>query len=95
MTKVTTRKLKDSLSDYLRRAQNGEQIIVMRGSRAVAAIVSLTEIPGADETSRLQRLAARGLVVLPEDSTPTEELGNHRVPHRGRSAATMVLEDRR
>lgn len=36
MTKVTARKLKEGLSDYLRLVENGEGIVVMRGHKAVA-----------------------------------------------------------
>jgi prevent-host-death family protein len=49
MTTVTTRKLKDGLSSYLRRVEEGERLVVMRGGRAVAAIIPLGEVQGLDE----------------------------------------------
>lgn len=95
MTTVNTRKLKDSLSAYLRRAERGERIVVTRGSKAVAAIVPFDEAEGLDEEARLRQLAARDLVILPESSRRPDPFGGRRIPSRGRSAAAMVLEDRR
>ncbi len=96
MTTVTTRKLKDGLSAYLRRVEKGEQVIVMRGGRAVAAIVPFVEAQGLDEEARLRQLAALDLVVLPDvSSPPTERSTGPRIPARGKPASEMVLEDRR
>lgn len=49
MTTVSTRKLKDGLSAYLRRAEKGERIVVMRGKRAVAALVPFETAEGLDD----------------------------------------------
>lgn len=95
MTTVTTRKLKDGLSAYLRRVEKGEQVVVMRGGRAVAVIVPFDEAQGLDEEARLRQLAARDLVVLPDVSPPTERYTGRRIPARGKPASEMVLEDRR
>lgn len=95
MTTVTTRELRDGLSAYLRRVEEGERVVVLRGGRAVAAIVPLEEAQGLDEEARLSRLAARGLVVLPHPSPPTERAAGPRFPARGKPASAMVLEDRR
>jgi len=95
MTTVTTRKLKDGLSAYLRRVEKGEQVIVTRGGRAVAAIVPFAEAQGLDEEARLRQLAALDLVVLPELSPSTERTTGRRIPARGKPASAMVLEDRR
>ncbi len=95
MTTVSTRKLKDGLSAYLRRVERGEQIVVMRGKKAVAAIVPFDETRGLDEDARLRQLAAQDLLVLPDDSTPADRFTAPRVPARGKSASEMVLEDRR
>ena len=95
MTTVSTRKLKDGLSAYLRRVEKGEQVIVMRGSKAVAAIVPFEEAQGLDEDARLRQLAARDLVVLPAIPQSTERFTGRRIPARGKSASQMVLEDRR
>jgi antitoxin (DNA-binding transcriptional repressor) of toxin-antitoxin stability system len=95
MTTVSTRKLKDGLSAYLRRAEKGERIVVMRGRKAVAAIVPFELSEDLDEDARLRQLAAQDLVVLPEDSSADDLFTGPRVPSRGRSASEMVLEDRR
>lgn len=95
MTTVSTRRLKDGLSAYLRRVEKGEQIVVMRGSKAVAAIVPFEDAEGLDEDARLRQLAARDVVTLPEVPDHVDSFTGPRVPARGRSAAQMVLEDRR
>lgn len=95
MTTVSTRKLKDGLSAYLRRVEKGEQIVVMRGSKAVAAIVPFEEAEGLDENARLRQLAARDVVTLPEAPDHAVSFTGPRVPARGKPAAQMVLEDRR
>jgi prevent-host-death family protein len=95
MTSVSTRDLKDGLSAYLRRVEKGEQILVTRGSKVVAALVPFEEAQGLDEDSRLRQLAARDLVMLPESSEGAERFTGTRVPTRGKSASEMVLEDRR
>jgi antitoxin (DNA-binding transcriptional repressor) of toxin-antitoxin stability system len=95
MTTVSTRKLKDGLSAYLRRAEKGERIVVMRGRKAVAAIVPFEAAEGLDEDARLRQLAAQDLVVLPESSSSVDQFTGPRVPSRGKSASEMVLEDRR
>ncbi|HEX2253150.1 MAG TPA: type II toxin-antitoxin system prevent-host-death family antitoxin [Thermoanaerobaculia bacterium] len=95
MTTVSTRRLKDELSAYLRRAEKGEHVVVMRGSRPVAVLVPFGEAEGLDEAARLRQLSARGLVVLPEEGASRPRFSGRRVPSRGKSAAAMVLEDRR
>lgn len=95
MTSVTTRRLKDRLSAYLRRAEHGERILVMRGGKVVAAIVPFEEAQGLDEETQLRQLAALDLVELPRTSEAAARFIGPRVPARGRSASQMVLEDRR
>ena len=46
-----------------------------------------------DETERLARLAAQGLVILPRN--PSVSRFRVQVPARDKSASEMVLEDRR
>lgn len=95
MTSVTTRKLKDGLSAYLRRAEKGEQILVLRGGKVVAAIVPFEEAAVLDEDARLRQLAAQDLVRLPADAGGAGRFAGERIPARGRPASAMVLEDRR
>ena len=65
MTTVSTRKLKDGLRPPAAR-RGGEHVVVMRGKKAVAAIVPFEEAQGLDEDARLRQLAAQGLLVLPD-----------------------------
>ncbi len=95
MAPVSTRELKDRLSAYLRRAESGERILVMRNGRPIAALVPLAEVAGLDEEGRLRQLAAQDLVQLPESSAPPSWLSTPRIPTRGKPVSEMVLEDRR
>jgi len=95
MTTVSTRKLKDGLSAYLRRVERGEHVVVMRGKKAVAAIVPIEEAQGLDEDSQLRQLAAQDVLVLPESPPNETAFTGRRIPARGKSASEMVLEDRR
>jgi prevent-host-death family protein len=95
MTTVSTRKLKNGLSAYLRRAEKGERIVVMRGGKAVAVIVPFEEAEGFDEDARLRQLAARDRVILPDATVRAGTFAGPRIPARGKPAAQMVLEDRR
>lgn len=94
MPTVSTRVLKDQLSSYLQRAQAGEQIVVLRDGRPVAALVPLSQLQERDEQARLTEMAARGLVTLPK-STSRRAFRGPAFPNRGKLASEMVLEDRR
>jgi prevent-host-death family protein len=94
MSTVSTRILKDQLSSYLQRAESGEQIIVLRDGRPVAALVPLSQLPESTEQQRLAELEARGLVVLPRQTARSPFQGSV-VPNRGKLASEMIIEDRR
>lgn len=94
MTTVTTRVLRDQLSSYLHRAENGEQIVVLRNGKPVAALVSLRDAPDGDEDARLAALEARGLVIRSPVKAGRAFHGPL-VPARGKPASEMVIEDRR
>lgn len=94
MPTVSTRVLKDQLSSYLQRAEAGEQIVVLRDGRPVAALVPLAQLRDMDEQERLAEMAARGLVVLPNRTPPTA-FQDPALPNRGKLASEMILEDRR
>lgn len=93
MPTVSTRVLKDQLSGYLQRAEAGEQIVVLRDGRPVAALVPLSHLREMDEQARLAELASRGLVVQP--TRPGTAFRGPALPSRGKLASEMVLEDRR
>jgi prevent-host-death family protein len=94
MPTVSTRALKDQLSNYLRRAEAGEQIIVLRNGQPVAALVPLSQLQETDEQARLAAMASRGLVILPK-RTSRRPFQGPALPSRGKLASEMVLGDRR
>ena len=94
MSTVSTRTLKDQLSSYLQRAESGEQIVVLRDGRPVAALVPLSQLQEVNEEQRLVELESRGLVVLPRRTERTAFQGPT-FPSRGKLASEMVSEDRR
>jgi len=94
MVTVSTRLLKDRLSSYLHRAEEGERVVVLRSGKPIAALVSLRDLPEDDEEGRLAALEARGLLIRPH-TAPAIASRSHRVPTRGKSASEMVIEDRR
>jgi len=94
MSTVSTRVLKDQLSSYLQRAESGEQIVVLRDGRPVAALVPLSQLQEVTEQQRLAELESRGLVALPRRTDRTA-FQSPAVPNRGKLASEMVSEDRR
>ena len=92
MSTVSTRILKDRLSEYLRRAEAGERILVLRDGKPVAAVVPMTDVSEWDEDARLTDLAARGLVGLPRQE---RRFQGPRAPGTEKLASEMVIEDRR
>jgi prevent-host-death family protein len=95
MSTVSTRVLKDQLSSYLQRAESGEQIVVLRDGRPVAALVPLSQLQEVTEQQRLAELESRGLVALPRRTERTAAFQAPAVPNRGKLASKMVSEDRR
>lgn len=94
MPTVSTRALKGQLSSYLQRAEAGEQIVVLRDGRPVAALVPLSQLQERDDQARLVEMAARGLVTLPK-RTSRRAFRGPTAPSRGKLASEMVIEDRR
>ena len=94
MSTVNAHALKDELSSYLQRAESGEQIVVLRDGRPVAALVPLSHLQEVTEQQRLAELESRGLVALPQRAERTAFQGPT-VPSRGKLASEMVSEDRR
>jgi prevent-host-death family protein len=92
---VSTRLLKDRLSSYLHRAEEGERVVVLRDGKPVAALVSIRDIPADDEEGRLAALEVRGLLSRPRNANAQNCFEGPLVPARGKSAASMVIEDRR
>ena len=95
MTRVSTRTLKDQLSSYLHRVENGERIVVLRSGKPIAALVSLDDVQAQDEAMRLAALESRGLVTRPNEGSNSRPFQGPTVPARGKLASEMVREDRR
>ncbi len=94
MATINTRALKDQLSGYLHRAEQGEQVIVTRSGKPVAALVPISQIEEADEEALMADMARRGLARLPR-STTRRAIPKKGLRVGGTSVAQMVIEDRR
>jgi prevent-host-death family protein len=89
MTKVGVKLLKDSLSEHIRRVQEGERIVVTDRGRPVALLVPVEEAAGSRGAWALVESGAASWVGgKPAGSTSPPRL------EKGRAAA-IVLEDRR
>ena len=64
MHTVNVAELRSHLSSYLQRVRQGEEIVIRDRQVAIAKIVPLGR--GDEFEERIRRLAARGLVRLPE-----------------------------
>lgn len=89
MTHVGVKALKDSLSDYLRRASAGERIVVTDRGRPLALLSRVEEPP---EVRSAWRLVESGLASW-TGGKPRGSADPPRLP--GARAAEIVLEDRR
>lgn len=89
MPHVGVRELKNRLSRYLKRVQEGEEIIVTERGRSVARIVPAKT---SDVTRALEPLL-RGGAVRWSGGKPRGAI--RRPVIRGRSLSEMVMEDRR
>ena len=87
---VSVRNLKDHLSEYLRRVQNGESVTVTDHGRPVAALVALST-QDASPADRLAHLEASGEVAAPV-ATAFKRVKRTRV--RGKSVSSTLLSDR-
>jgi prevent-host-death family protein len=83
------RDLKDHLSEYIRRAREGERVVITDRGRPVAALVALPEEEGSEVAWNLVR---QGLADW-SGGKPRGLPSAPRVP--GRRAEEIVLEDRR
>ena len=92
MREVSTRDLKDKLSEWVRLVEEGHRVLVTRSGRPVIALVPLADLPVADAAHALAELAARGAVRLP---TRDRGFQGTPLPARGCDASPMVREDRR
>lgn len=94
MATVSTRNLKDQLSHYLQRAEGGEQVVVLRDGKPVAALVPLARAADQSEDAILGELAAQGLLTLPRRSRK-RLFQRKALASPGKLASEMIVEDRR
>lgn len=87
---VSVRKLKDHLSEYLRRVQNGEAVTVTDHGRPVAALVAIAR-KSDSPAARLAELEASGEVTAPT-GTGFGRVKRSRV--RGKTVSSTLLSDR-
>ena len=92
MRSVNVARLKDRLSEYLRMAKNGEEVVIRDRNLPVAKLVPF-KAEGASEEELL--LVAAGKMRLPEVEFDVKKLG--RLPRRklkGNKAVRALLADR-
>lgn len=88
---VGTKELKNRLSEYLRRVQQGETVYVTDRGRIVAELKPVSAA-AAPEEEVLQTLAAEG--ILTAASGDHEEVPLRRRLRKGKLASRMIIEDR-
>ncbi len=89
MTHVGVKTLKNQLSRYLRLASDGERVVVTDRGRPIA---QLTQIAASEETTKVWDLVQKGAASW-DGGKPRGSANPPRV--RGKTAAEMVIEDRR
>ncbi len=93
MTTVGVKQLKNRLTQYLRRAKHGEEVVVTERGKPIALI---QRIESADRVTsleaRLAKLAVLGRVALPT-RRPLRQVRRSKVI--GRPVSEIILEDRR
>ncbi len=86
------RELKNNLSQYIRRIEAGERVVVTAHGRVVAELVR----PSADSqgrTSQIEQMIASGVITPPqEDGDPLEGSPDIRLP--AGTAASLIDGDR-
>jgi prevent-host-death family protein len=93
MEKVSVSKLKDQLSAYLKKVQDGQTLLVTDRNKPVARLEPLAQ-PGS-ETQRIARLAEQGIVALPKaPPLGIEEIRRMRPTAPGANLLEALLEER-
>lgn len=91
MSRVGVKELKNRLTYYLRRTQNGEEIIVTDRGRPIALLQQIEAGKPESREALLAQLAATGKIILPT-ATPNKRLKP--MAYRGSSVGRAVVEDR-
>ena len=92
MVQVSVRELKNHLSDYLRRASSGEEILVTNRGKALASLSRPREVAMTID-EKLDELERRGVLTRGRGKL---RLPSRRVPLQGEgpSVSEMMLRDR-
>jgi prevent-host-death family protein len=92
MPQVSIRELRNKLTSYLHRVEEGEQVTVTRRGKPVAVV---TPVAGQDElTGKLQELAAKGMIRW-SGRKPKVHGRRVKLHGEGPGISEMLLEDRR
>lgn len=92
MATVGVRELKNRLTQYLRRAKHGEEVVVTERGKPIAVIRPIQPgEPAADLDTRLARLAALGAITLPT-RPPLKRVRLVRV--KGEPVSRTIIDDR-
>jgi prevent-host-death family protein len=93
MSKVGIKELKNSLTRYLRRTKQGEEVVVTERGTPIALIQPIKAAHKAISLeAKLARVAAQGLVALPTRK-PLRRVRLVKVS--GKPISKVILEDRR
>lgn len=93
MATVGVRELKNRLTQFLRRARQGEEVVVTERGRPIAVIRPIEPGKGAaDLDARLAHLAAQGFLTLPARA-PLARVRPVRAA--GEPVSRTILQDRR
>jgi prevent-host-death family protein len=93
MATVSVRVLKDELSEYLRRAEAGERVLVTRDGKPIAVLSSVSDAALGEDDAALTRLVNAGL--LSRVPAPLGPLGAPVELGPGTALSEIVREDRR
>jgi prevent-host-death family protein len=89
MTEVGIESLQEHLADYLKRAREGERIVINENGRSIALLIPMEE---SETTRRAWELVESGAAYW----NGGKPKGAHPRPRtRGKSASDIVLEERR
>ena len=89
MQYVPIRDLKDRLSEYLRLAADGEEIVITLHKRPIAKLVPLGEVP-ASETETIARLNALPWIRAGNGKLPTGSRNIARPPKQGKLVSALA-----
>jgi prevent-host-death family protein len=93
MSTVGVKKLKNELTQYLRRTKKGEEVIVTERGKPIALIQPIRSAQNLESReARLAQLAAQGLITLPTQK-PLRKVRLARMT--GAPISKMILQDRR